>query len=949
MAYTETISIRTEVQQANLDRALRTIGRVKSLASQIKPINLLAPGNIKNNEQIKQQLISIERVAKNINAGLKGPGKLSATFAGASTQADVLKQVLDNINVSTKGASERVETFANAFVTATLRAEQLGQAVDEVVRKAASAQNAEFLFPQGPSSRIDTIEADAARRKFAEEEQEVRLQTESLVERKRTKSFQTARRRLAFLRKQRLETERLAAKKREDAISGAITGGAFPLLFGQGPAGALGGGLGGAIGGFMGGGLGLGLSLAGSQLGSVVDDLVTKLGDLSEALRSPSETLSALEDAGYKVDFAIKEQIETLLESGQAYEAQQLALEQVNAALGPDAVSQLTQYAAETDNLKAKYQGVVAEISSKLLPVLVSLAAGLNTVANAFSAIAQSPLFQALGTANQIASLANPIGMTVQGLQYTGQQLSQGATPTLSSEEQQKAFEIIQKKADEEDKINALLNARLNVTRAELALQTSGLDLTTQEGYALAVKVVQAQNYERLQRIINANYDVETAQLQFSIAALQTKLALASLNAKRDAAVAAANVRVQRSAVSYGRSQSQLENESIRNQQTLNNLRIKQINQVIEDQRLKKTALQALTDEIGHLKTRYLYETKNIEISKASLEVKEQQKLVLKNQFRIRNTQISQQIAQLKVEELITKQKLKQIKLDGDAQAFLKMKSLEIPTPGAGTIFGLSGFASNLLREDLVAVQELAQAVDDYNAQIELATKEEAGPEFIRNLQKQRDVAQANLDVFNAYAPALREAALAQETYNQVLAFAKAPIDALVVGLTSIVDGTKTVQQVFADFLNAIANQLVQTASTMIAQYVALAIARSFAMGGAFNLNSFASDISKSTTAFQIPNFQPPPLQFANGGDPPVGKASIVGEKGPELFVPKTAGTIIPNHRLGGAGVTVGSINITVENSGESLSPAAQKQIAGQVQGLVLSTLANERRSGGML
>ena len=34
---------------------------------------------------------------------------------------------------------------------------------------------------------------------------------------------------------------------------------------------------------------------------------------------------------------------------------------------------------------------------------------------------------------------------------------------------------------------------------------------------------------------------------------------------------------------------------------------------------------------------------------------------------------------------------------------------------------------------------------------------------------------------------------------------------------------------------------------------------------------------------------------FAEGGNPPVNKPSIVGEKGPELFVPKTAGTIIPN------------------------------------------------------
>lgn len=41
---------------------------------------------------------------------------------------------------------------------------------------------------------------------------------------------------------------------------------------------------------------------------------------------------------------------------------------------------------------------------------------------------------------------------------------------------------------------------------------------------------------------------------------------------------------------------------------------------------------------------------------------------------------------------------------------------------------------------------------------------------------------------------------------------------------------------------------------------------------------------------------------FADGGNPPVNRPSIVGERGPELFVPKTAGTIIPNHALAGAG-----------------------------------------------
>lgn len=42
------------------------------------------------------------------------------------------------------------------------------------------------------------------------------------------------------------------------------------------------------------------------------------------------------------------------------------------------------------------------------------------------------------------------------------------------------------------------------------------------------------------------------------------------------------------------------------------------------------------------------------------------------------------------------------------------------------------------------------------------------------------------------------------------------------------------------------------------------------------------------------------------------GKATIVGEAGPELFVPSTTGSIVPNHRLGGGGSPTVVQNITI-------------------------------------
>lgn len=70
---------------------------------------------------------------------------------------------------------------------------------------------------------------------------------------------------------------------------------------------------------------------------------------------------------------------------------------------------------------------------------------------------------------------------------------------------------------------------------------------------------------------------------------------------------------------------------------------------------------------------------------------------------------------------------------------------------------------------------------------------------------------------------------------------------------------------------------------------------------------------------------------FADGGSPPVGKVSVVGERGPELFVPKSAGTIVPNKSLGGQSVVINqSINIGegVSANGVMSAMQASKEMA---------------------
>jgi len=83
---------------------------------------------------------------------------------------------------------------------------------------------------------------------------------------------------------------------------------------------------------------------------------------------------------------------------------------------------------------------------------------------------------------------------------------------------------------------------------------------------------------------------------------------------------------------------------------------------------------------------------------------------------------------------------------------------------------------------------------------------------------------------------------------------------------------------------------------------------------------------------------------YADGGMPPVGKISLVGEKGPELFIPRTAGTVIPNHMLGSAGKSNGG-NTTVMFNIQTPDANSFRQSQGQILADAQRTLNRSRRN----
>ena len=89
-------------------------------------------------------------------------------------------------------------------------------------------------------------------------------------------------------------------------------------------------------------------------------------------------------------------------------------------------------------------------------------------------------------------------------------------------------------------------------------------------------------------------------------------------------------------------------------------------------------------------------------------------------------------------------------------------------------------------------------------------------------------------------------------------------------------------------------------------------------------------------------------LGFANGGRPPVGKPSVVGEKGPELFVPSTAGTIIPNDAIGGNTNNI-VVNVDARGSNVQGDDNAGKQLGRLIAVAVQSEIVSQSRPGGLL
>ena len=268
-----------------------------------------------------------------------------------------------------------------------------------------------------------------------------------------------------------------------------------------------------------------------------------------------------------------------------------------------------------------------------------------------------------------------------------------------------------------------------------------------------------------------------------------------------------------------------------------------------------------------------------------------------------------------------------------------------------------------LINANLVIEQRIAQV--EYEREInelliERATlvanlvKASSMPTVYNELEEQDAALQAILDKY----PAIGSAADAAATLATS-------------GIAAMIDGTKSAEQVFVEFLSSIADALIDTAKQMIAQYIAIGIARMFAGVGApggfapsgplaavGNVNSDVSGFfspSANGNAFGANGIIP----FAKGGivnSPtlfPFAKGiGLMGEAGPEAIMPLSRG---PGGKLGvmASGGGGGDVNVVVNVDAKGSSVEGNEQGANQlgrvISAAVQSELIKQQRPGGLL
>ena len=695
-------------------------------------------------------------------------------------------------------------------------------------------------------------ELDELNKKIRAIEKPIDLNTKSGRLRQQKQELLEEKKITAELVKQQKLRQKTRARKGRDALTGL----GFSALFGGGPGEILGGGIGALTGG-------LGGSLLGSVIGRSFDDLQKQSNDLGAALNSTTFDAKKLAEAFGTQGSSIQRLLEETKEVAGASAAAEQAANLLAASIGEDAV----QSFKDLDAANRELNDALSQLNTEFAAVAATIAGPL------ISALAK--LLERANQANARQRILDEGGADAQRVRdaFRGVKEEGGSADAANRAAQLEAAKILEERrqaAIQQTKTFNLENSKtLEILRNEEEILTRGSDLLNDQVFALEKQNIELrtaaklnkENLTELERqVIEQERINELKELQNS--RRQASSRAAAQSARETEAAARKEQQVQASLAQLAVQEFQLIGQTLDIGRTRLGQVEAQLNRLNEVKQLQAAAILAGTEDSR--------------IQQAKLIILERQTELEREKLKNIQTQL---LVQKEIQALQSQQQV-----EGLSRALGQQLEQSSFLP-SGNQFADQ---SELLALD--QTQRYENAIAGINNQIEIqqtllqkgtADQRAFAEAALPGLQRQQQL-------YETLLPQIFAAEQAQLKFNQALELVQGPVNAFVGGLTSglqgIIDGTKSVEEAFADMLKGIANALIQTAAQMIAQYIAIGIARQFAGigtgGGKGGIDSFTGKINPSVGSG---------TGFADGGFVTRPTNAMIGEGGqPEYVIPES-------------------------------------------------------------
>ena len=181
--------------------------------------------------------------------------------------------------------------------------------------------------------------------------------------------------------------------RRFDTQSALISGG-FPLLFGQGPLGALAGGLGGGIGGMFGQMGGFAGGIAATAALQQITNAINGVKAFGEGLKNVETSLATVTEKSLFSSDATQKRAEQLKKLGKQQELNKLLTQELTIALGGKGLERLKEVGKSSRELARTFGQLGASIQAVLAKAILPGINALNTILSGFTIPSQFKNFK---------------------------------------------------------------------------------------------------------------------------------------------------------------------------------------------------------------------------------------------------------------------------------------------------------------------------------------------------------------------------------------------------------------------------------------------------------------------------------------------------------------------------------------------------------------------------